>query len=103
MDNNNEWTTSSCPICGRDFPHKVRYSPKTCGNLVCFQEAYQRGMLYVDLKEDGPVAPVTRDLETLAKARDDAEVTLLEEIRKADSVTGDIEDYWKHQVSGAEV
>jgi len=40
-----EWTRSSCPICGRGYPHKRGYKPVTCGRYDCLHEANQRGML----------------------------------------------------------
>ena len=39
------WTRSNCVICGRSFPHKVDYQPKTCGHNDCLHEASKRGLL----------------------------------------------------------
>jgi len=40
-----KWARSNCPICGREYPHKVDYMPVTCGRFDCLQEANKRGLL----------------------------------------------------------
>lgn len=45
MAKKDEWARSNCPICDREYPHKVDYTPVTCGDLECLQEANRRGML----------------------------------------------------------
>ena len=38
------WARSNCPVCGRSFPHKKDYTPKTCGAFDCLHEAIRRGV-----------------------------------------------------------
>ncbi len=40
-----QWMRSDCPICGQSFPHKIGYTPVTCGRFDCLQEAKRRGLL----------------------------------------------------------
>uniref|UniRef100_A0A6M3Y3V0 Uncharacterized protein n=1 Tax=viral metagenome TaxID=1070528 RepID=A0A6M3Y3V0_9ZZZZ len=39
------WSRSNCPVCGRSFPHKKDYTPKTCGTFDCLQEVVRRGLV----------------------------------------------------------
>ena len=40
-----DWVRSDCPICGREFPHRRGYTPRTCGSYDCLQAANRRGLL----------------------------------------------------------
>ncbi len=41
-----DWERSNCPICHRDYPHKKGFTPVTCGQFDCLQEANRRQLLH---------------------------------------------------------
>ncbi len=100
MESNEDWTTSKCPICGWNFPHKVGVTPLTCSRFDCLNEATRRGML---TKKQGLLGNqnLMGILEHLSHIRDEAEAWFLGRLRYADKVTENMEDYWKHQADGA--